>query len=214
MISNYSIFISLKQQKNSSVDHFNIILLRMIIRKATEADIPQIQQLQDKYLVSKLPPEKHHEGFVTTPFTAEQMAKSIAAGGLYIAAMEHLLVGYVFVGAWAYYDQWPIFPYMTARFPNCSFQGKSISVENSFQYGPICIDHIARGNGTVLALFDAMREDWKARYPISGTFINQKNKRSMHVHTTKMGWEIIDEFSFNDNMYYTLAFDMSVSVLQ
>ena len=37
---------------------------------------------------------------------------------------------------------------------------------------------------------------------------------SEKAHTKKLGWEIIDEFEFNENNYIGLALDMEVSVLK
>jgi hypothetical protein len=41
---------------------------------------------------------------------------------------------------------------------------------------------------------------------LGGTFINQINLRSVKAHTEKIDLEIVDEFSFNGNNYFTLAF--------
>jgi hypothetical protein len=38
------------------------------------------------------------------------------------------------------------------------------------------------------------------------TFINKLNERSFAAHTRKLNLEIIDEFQFNGNSFYTLAF--------
>ena len=39
------------------------------------------------------------------------------------------------------------------------------------------------------------------------------NTVSTKAHTQKLGWEVIDEFVFNDKNYIALAFDMRRSVL-
>jgi hypothetical protein len=45
------------------------------------------------------------------------------------------------------------------------------------------------------------------------TFINKVNIISAMAHTKKLGWQIIDEFEFNNNHYLGLAFDMTTSVV-
>ena len=102
---------------------------------------------------------------------------------------------------------------MIKRFPDLKFQGKAITTENSFQYGPICIDVNHRGKGLINEIFEEMRLSLKEKYPISLTFINAVNIPSTKAYTEKLGWEIIDKFEFNGGKYLGLAFDMSRSVI-
>ncbi|MEL7002090.1 MAG: GNAT family acetyltransferase, partial [Bacteroidota bacterium] len=99
------------------------------------------------------------------------------------------------------------------RFPDLTYKDYEITVANSFQYGPICIHEEYRGTGLINYLFEEMRLSFAKKYPLSITFINQGNPRSVKAHVNKLGWEIIDEFNFNDKLYYGLAFEMSKSVL-
>lgn len=180
----------------------------MDIRTATASDIPSILSLQAENLITNLAADNLQQGFVTTPFTPEQMEEVMADGGLYVAFEGAQLAAYLFVGTWQYYAQWPIFPFMNSRFPLTRFQGKPITLENSFQYGPICVSKDFRGSGVFLDIFEQMRIDWGKRFAIGGTFINKLNHRSMHAHTVKMGWQVIDEFSYNSHHFCTLAYDM------
>lgn len=59
-----------------------------------------------------------------------------------------------------------------------------------------------------------MRIDYVKKYPISVTFINKVNQISTVAHTRKLGWQIIDEFQYNNQEYYGLALDMSQSVVR
>jgi hypothetical protein len=95
---------------------------------------------------------------------------------------------------------------MTSRFPQLQFHGTQIADRNTFQYGPVCIDQTLRGSGIFPQLFETMRSSFASRYPIGVTFINQVNVRSVVAHTRKLDLEIIDEFEFNGNFYYGLAF--------
>jgi hypothetical protein len=185
----------------------------MQIRKATQTDIPGILDLQAANLFSNLNIEEHEKGFVTTPFTIELIEEIILQKGLFIALDNKKIVSYVFAGSWEYFLYWDIFKYMITRFPDLEFQGKSITIENSFQYGPICIDVNYRGRGLINQIFEEMRLHLKEKYPISLTFINAENIPSTKAHTEKLGWKIIDRFEFNGGKYLGLAFDMSRSVL-
>ena len=183
------------------------------ISKATKFDIPQILLLQSKYLVSNLTAEEKKEGFVTTPFTIQQIEQIIVEDGLFIAIDDDKVIAYVYAGSWDYFSQWPIFPFMTNRFDNLSFNNTTISTTNSFQYGPICIDIEYRGTSLLKNIFEFMRVNLHSRYPISVTFINKINGRSFKAHTDKLKWIVIDEFEFNNNNFWMLALDMNISVL-
>ena len=178
----------------------------MITRKAHLGDIPGVLALQDRYLVIHIPIELRANGFVTTPFTTQQIEDAIAIDGLFVAEDDQGIVAYVFAGSWDYFAHWPIFPFMTARFPQVFFEGKALEIATSFQYGPICIDERYRGTGLLQRIYNTMLDGMQPRFPIGVTFINKINQRSVRAHTLKLGMTIVDEFSFNQNEYLGLAF--------
>jgi hypothetical protein len=173
----------------------------MICRVATESDIAGILDLQSKNLYTNLSELERKNGFVT-----------IAQTGVFVAEKEGAIVGYVFAGSWDYFAQWPIFPLMVSRFPQLSFHGAEVTAGESFQYGPVCIDRQLRGSGLLVELFELMRSHFALRFPIGVTFINQRNQRSLAAHIRKLGLEIIDEFEFGGNSFYSLAFSTRSSV--
>lgn len=178
----------------------------MTTRIAQNADIEGIITLQSKYLFANMSKEGRKNGFVTTPFSVAQIETLLANDGVFVAEMNEKIIGYCFAGSWDFFSQWAIFPYMVARFPDFTFRGKHLTVENSFQYGPVCIEESVRGQGIFPLLFATMRQKMAEKYPLGGTFINQINTRSVKAHTEKIDLEIVDEFSFNGNNYFTLAF--------
>lgn len=182
-------------------------------RLATTNDIHQVLALQKLNIFANLSEAEREDGFVTTPFTYAQIREIIGLKGLFVTEMEGEIIAYVFAGSWKYFSQWKIFKVMIASFPKLIFDGKRINTQNTFQYGPICIKKNFRGNGILQSLFEKMRLEMLKKYPISITFINKENKRSIFAHTQKLHWNIIDEFEFNDNTYVTLGFDMKNSVL-
>lgn len=169
-------------------------------RIGNKNDIDGILSLQDKYLYSKLSEEERKSGFVTTPFTESQIEEIILQNGIFVADNEDgAIIAYAFAGSWKYFEQWEIFNFMVSRFPKLSFNGNEITTENSFQYGPICIDKNYRGTGLLNLLFEEMRIEFLKKYPISVTFINKVNAISESAHTRKLDWVIIDEFEFNNH---------------
>lgn len=95
---------------------------------------------------------------------------------------------------------------MISHLPKLNFQGQEITVDNSFQYGPVCVDRSLRGGDILPQLFAKMRMNFTSKFPIGITFINKLNQRSFAAHIRKLDLEIINEFEFNDNSFYTLAF--------
>lgn len=169
-------------------------------------------ELQKKNLATELSEnQKASNGFVTTPFTAGQLEEIIAQDGAFVTEINEKVVAYLYGGSWSYYDQWPIFPYMTSRFPGWKTQ-HPITTANSFQYGPVCIDSAHRGKKIINRLFETLRLEFADKYPLAGTFINQANSISTRAHL-KIGWEIADEFEYNDNRYFGLVYNMNNEVI-
>lgn len=183
----------------------------MIYRNAILSDIPAVNELQKKYHVLTISDEDKADGFVTTLFTDEQFKELIEKeNGLAIACDGDKIVGYAMAASWEYWSSWPLFEYMIKDLPNTEYLGHVLSTENSYQYGPICIDKAYRGTDVLPNLFEFSRTQMEKRYPIMITFINQINPRSYKAHTEKLGLEVIKTFEFNNNQYYELGYDMSV----
>ena len=182
----------------------------MLYHNATVADIPQIESLQKRYHVSFINEEEKKNGFVTTLFTPDQLTELIEQeDGISLACDGDKVVAYAMAGSWQFWSKWPLFQYMIANLPNTQYLGQTLTTENSYQYGPVCIDMAYRGQGVLQKLFAHSARQMNKRYPILITFINHVNPRSFKAHTEKVGLEVIKDFSFNGNNYYELGYDTS-----
>jgi hypothetical protein len=74
---------------------------------------------------------------------------------------------------------------------NTEYLGQTLTVENSYQYGPICIHKDYRGSEVLPNIFELSRLQMNKRHPILITFINQINHRSYSAHTKKLGLDVI-----------------------
>lgn len=183
---------------------------KMQYRNARIEDIPGVARLQSMYHVSTISPEDKPDGFVTTLFTEAQFRELIEAeDGLAIACAGDEVIAYAMAASWHYWSAWPLFQHMIEDLPNVVYLGQRLSTENSYQYGPICIRRDYRGTEVLPNLFEFSRRQMAKRYPILITFINTRNPRSFRAHTKKLGLEVIKTFTFNDNLYYELGYDMS-----
>lgn len=181
----------------------------MQLHTATLDDIDEVLELHSKYQIDSIAPEDKKDGFVTTTFTKEQLTQLInEEQGLFIARLHEKVVAYIMCGSWKFCSIWPIFTQMIQDLTNLHYLGHTITTENSYQYGPVCIDKSVRGSGVLEALFDFAREKMSKRYPILVTFINKINQRSFNAHS-RLGLKVITEFSFNNNTYYELVYDTS-----
>lgn len=181
---------------------------------ATEENIDGILELQAKNLVTNLNDDEKKDGFVTTPFSIDQIRDLIELQGVFIALDDKKVVSYVMCASWQYWIQWPMFEYMASFLDTLEYKGKKLTFENSYQYGPICIDKEYRGTGLFKDIFEFARKEMNKRYPILVTFINKINKRSYEAHVRKLGLEVITEFEFNNNNFYELVYDTSKAVAQ
>jgi hypothetical protein len=180
--------------------------MAITIRHAIESDIEEILDLQSQNLYANIAVESLAGGFVTTPFTPDLLRQLLCQAGVFVAEDGGKICGYLLAGDWEFFSQWGIFRLMMSRLPELRFQGREISIENSFQYGPICIDLALRGGDILPQLYQLARSSFAPKFPIGITFINKLNQRSFAAHSRKLGLEVIDEFEFNDNSFYTLAF--------
>jgi hypothetical protein len=182
----------------------------MRLKIAELGDIDKVLKLHFRYQIDSIKEEDKKDGFVTTAFTKEQLTELIEKEqGLFIALRDDKVVAYVMSASWAFWSRWPMFAFMIEGLGELEYLGQKLSVDNSYQYGPICIDKSVRGSGVLEAIFDFAREQMSKRFPILVTFINKINPRSFEAHTRKLGLEVIQEFSYNNNSYYELVYDTS-----
>lgn len=185
----------------------------MEFKIAEISDIDKVLQLHYKYQVDSIAQEDKKDGFVTTPFTKEQLTNLINnEQGLFIAISNDKVVAYVMAASWQFWSIWAMFEHMIKDLHNLEYLGQKLSVDNSYQYGPVCIDKSIRGSGMLEKIFDFSREHMSKKYPILVTFINKINSRSYEAHVRKLGLEVIQEFEFNNNNYYELVYDTSEKI--
>ena len=162
------------------------------IRLAEVGDIEGIRALMKKYHRDTISDEDRPDGFVTTAITDGQLTELIEKerGVMIIAGPSgegpgegrDEVLGFCFAAPWEFWTAWPMFRHMISIIPDYEFDGKKLIVEESYQYGPVCVDRSIRGTGAFEDLFFASLEQFRDRYPVMLTFVNQINKRSENAH--------------------------------
>lgn len=183
-------------------------------RLGTKDDLPQVAALQHRYHVDTIAEEDRPDGFVTTRFTRGQFERLIdEERGLSVAVDDGRVVAYAMAASWDYWSAWPLFRFMIDDLPNTVYLGRTLSIANSYQYGPVCLDKPYRGTGMLASLFDFSRRTMAARFPVLITFINRENPRSLAAHRDKLGLDVIKPFDFEGRHYYELGYDTTKPVI-
>ena len=178
----------------------------MEIGRADLHDLDGVMDIHKRYHISTISAEDKPDGFVTTNFTPQQLNDLVEKErGITIAKDCGKIIGYAMAGSWQFWSEWPLFTHMIGELGKNTYNGQILSVDNSYQYGPITVDRKYRGSGVFQKLFYSSLESMASRYPIMVTFINQINHRSYAAHTKKVIMETVCTFQFNQNDYYMLA---------
>lgn len=179
----------------------------MKISQATLDDYDGILALHKIYHTDYISDEDRKDGFVTTNFTPEQLrALIVEESGVTIAKDKSgRVVAYAMAASWDFWSAWPLFAHMIDHLSEYTHAGEILTLGNSYQYGPICIDKKYRNSGLFEDVFFASLQSMSERYPYMVTFINRINGRSHAAHTKKVPMLIEGTFRFNDNNYYLLA---------
>lgn len=162
--------------------------------------------LLKKYHINSIRAEDKPDGFVTTNMTPQQMETLIVKErGITIAKEGDNLAGFAMAGPWEYWSAWPFFENMIRILPEYQLNGQTLSVKDTYQYGPICVDKSVRGAGVFEDIFCFSLHSMSNHFPVMVTFINQINHRSYAAHTKKAHMSTVGTFQFNQNNYYMLA---------
>ena len=111
------------------------------------------------------------------------------------------VLAFAFAAPWDFWKEWPLFVYMIEHLQEFRFDGQVLTTENSYQYGPVCVDRSVRGKGVFEAVFFASLDSMRQRWPYMATFVNQINPRSYNAHSNKANMATSGTFDFNNNHY-------------
>jgi len=180
--------------------------MKVELKSATLDNVEEILKLHYKYQIDSINKEDKADGFITTAFTESHLTSLIEGeNGLFIACVNNKIVAYAMAASWQFWSQWPLFEYMIKNLNDSTYLDQVITAENSYQYGPVCVDKSVRGSGMFEKIFNFALSEMNKRYPIMVTFINKVNPRSFEAHTRKTDLQVIKHFEWNNNQYYKLA---------
>jgi len=175
----------------------------MIYKVAKVEDIDAVLALHQKYQIDTIKEEDKKDGFVTTAFSKEELTQLISEeSGLFIAVKDEKVLAYVMSASWKFWSKWSMFRFMVEDLKSHPYKGVQLNHQNSYQYGPICIDKSVRGSGILESIFAFASKEMSQRFEYLVTFVNKKNPRSFEAHSRKLGLKVFREFEYNGNNYF------------
>src|SRR5882672_4846423 len=117
----------------------------MLFRRLTEADYPGILALQEANLFDNLPVEARSDGFLSARFSREQFACMHADVAVMVADDAAHVAGYLCASGIEFNRQFPLLAEMIGCYGEMSFQGRPLADQETFVYGPVCVDRAHRG---------------------------------------------------------------------
>lgn len=169
-------------------------------------DATDILVLQEKNHVSALPAETLASGFVTTQLSLDNLARLCAEQRIWVSRAEGgELAAYVCAYQWGFWGEGPFQLAAKALLP-LDYEGRAVSDNNSFQYGPVCVAQEFRGQGVLEGLVKTVKAHYAPRFEFGITFIDIRNERSLAAHERKMGFRALVLLPFEDVTYHMLAF--------
>lgn len=178
----------------------------MTFKKANPADFPRILELQKLNLFQNLEPQDQKEGFLSIEYSAEELALLNQEMGIFIALKDDHLAGFLINQTMEFAVQSPLITAMVKRFPDIQYKGRPLSSFRTFMYGPVCVDKKYRGQGILEGLYGIMLKAVQGQYDVGVAFVSDNNPHSFYAHRDKLGMNVVDEFRFNNQKYYTLVF--------
>ncbi len=174
--------------------------------KATPINFEGIFRLQNKNLITALQGGDLSQGFLTIPISKDQLHRICSEHGIFVALQGSEVIGYVMAQSVELAIVSPLIAHMFGRLKNVVFEGSQLSSCTLFNYGPVCIEKQYRGKGILDNLFNLMLQTLQGQFEVGIGFVSEQNPRSYYAHKKKLGLQLIDEFDFSGQKYFTFAF--------
>lgn len=177
------------------------------IRVAEAADAAAIAALANQHTYQQLSEADRQGGFLTGTFTEPALAAMLASVPGQVAYKGEELVGFIINSRLAPERYPPMVQEISALLPSLQYRQRPLAGYQWFFYGPVLLAPPYRGQGLLQALFEASQQTLAGRFEVGIAFIAAENAASLHVHTRKLGLEVVGELAFGGTTYVILAFE-------
>ncbi|GEO07202.1 acetyltransferase [Adhaeribacter aerolatus] len=177
-----------------------------LIRRASEADVPGITDLANKYVYDKLSVADRTGGFLTGRFEQPAIIKMINSANSLVALYHQEIVGFALNSRLPAEDYPPLVQNMIVKLSEITFQHRPLTAYSFFFYGPVLVSKHHRGQGLLSQMFRRTQDQNQQNFQLGLAFIHEQNQHSLNVHTQTLGLEVVGQFTFEDHQYYILVF--------
>jgi hypothetical protein len=178
-------------------------------RVATAADAPALSDLANQYTYQNLDEAAREQGFLLGVFTAPAMQVMLASVPSQVAYHGQELAGFIINSKLPPDKYPPLVQQISALLPSLFYRQRPLAQYDWFFYGPVLVRQQYRGHSLSQQLFQANKQALTGKYNLGIAFIAEANAASMHVHTQKLGLEIVGSLDFQGAPYTILVFPVS-----
>jgi hypothetical protein len=182
---------------------------RVQIEKAQPRDYDDILELQERYYIANLPPEKRRDGFLSAGFTLSQITAMAQDLGIVVARTECKTVAYMCASRIELTPRPPILDALFKSLEGATFRGKPLSEARIFVYGPVCIDEKCRGAGLLKRMFDRFKVSLADDFDVGVAFIAADNPRSLAAHVRGLLMDKLALFEYDGKGYHAIVFPVT-----
>ena len=185
--------------------------MALLFRRLTDDDHAGILVLQEANLLDNLPAEARQDGFLSARFSRDQLVQMDRDVAVLVARDVARVVGYLCASGVELNRQFPLLAAMIGSYGEVRFRGRALADQQTFVYGPVCVDHAYRGRGVLRGLFRTLLREIPARFDAGVAFVAEDNQRSLAAHVAGLGMHDVGEFEFKGKRYRILAFSFGAT---
>jgi len=178
------------------------------IHVATTADIPAIVALANQNTYQALTAADRASGFLTGMFTEAAVQLMISSAPCLVTYTQQELAGFLINSKLSPAAYPPLVQEIIGMLPALTYRNLPLSTYNYFFYGPVLVSKKFRGKGLLSRLFNQSKKQLSGKFEVGIAFIGAHNPASYVVHTEHLGLEKIGQLSFQEQVYYILAFSL------
>ena len=160
------------------------------IQIPTYENIPQLLQLNQRYLVTHLTEQQQQGGFVRIAYTSNEIKLIIDAKEIVVAFNGEIVVGYYLIGKKSNKDEL----HYQKNYASSLFDINQIQFDAIGYACQVCIDAEFRNQDLYKELLLALSKLVKNKYTYFLGIISPENKTSLIVNL-KLGWKPLDDFT-------------------
>lgn len=177
---------------------------KLTVRPAISRDVQGIKDLLVRNSFKTLTDEEKKDGWVSGDIPTEKLREYLSKDQFLcvMADENNRVIGVTMGNEWDFLERGlsPIIDRMTEVLGECLCHGEKLTHENSYLYGPICLDVSFRSGGRGTQLFEFHFRQAADRYKYSTAFIHGGNVLSQSFHS-KMGFEKVGSYEANDHEF-------------